>query len=60
MPHYKWMETSIVFDASNCPRNMSGAGQLPLVISLNTTNVKLYHVLVDGGVALNLICLAAF
>jgi hypothetical protein len=25
-PHHKWMETSIEFDASDCPKNMSGVG----------------------------------
>jgi hypothetical protein len=29
-PHHKWMETSISFDASDCPKNMAGAaGRLP-------------------------------
>jgi hypothetical protein len=26
VPHHKWMETSISFDASNCPKSMAGAG----------------------------------
>jgi hypothetical protein len=59
-PHDKWMETLISFDSSNYPMNMAGAGQLPLLISPTITNIKLYHVLVDGGAALNLINLAAF
>jgi hypothetical protein len=46
--------------ASNCPKNMAGAGQLPLIISPTIANIKLYHVLVDGGAALNLISLIAF
>jgi hypothetical protein len=25
-PHHKWMEMSIAFDASNCPKNMWGPG----------------------------------
>jgi hypothetical protein len=54
------MELSIVFDASDCPKNMSGAGQLPLVVSSTITNIRLYHVLIDGGAVLNLISLAAF
>jgi hypothetical protein len=54
------METSIAFDASDCPKNMSVAGQLPLVISLTITNIRLYHTLIDGGAALNLISLVAF
>jgi hypothetical protein len=59
-PHHKWMETSIGFDASDCPKNMAGARQLQLVVSPTSANIKLYHVLVDGGAALNLISLAAF
>jgi hypothetical protein len=39
---------------------MVAAGQLPLLVSPTITNVKLYHVLIDGGAALNLISLAAF
>jgi hypothetical protein len=54
------METPISFDATDCPKSMVGAGQLPLLISPIITNIKLYHVLVDGGAALNLISLAAF
>jgi hypothetical protein len=59
-PHGKWMETPISFDATDCPKSMAGAGQLPLLISPTITNIKLYHVLVDDGAALNLISLAAF
>jgi hypothetical protein len=59
-PHHRWMETSINFDASDYPRSMAGAGQLPLLVSPTIVNVKLYHVLIDGGVALNLISLEAF
>jgi hypothetical protein len=60
LSHNKWMETSIDFDASDCPKNMARAGQLPLPISPTITNVRLYHILVDGGAALNLISLEAF
>jgi hypothetical protein len=60
MPHHKCLDTSIAFDASDCPKNMSGAGQLPLVISPTITNIRLYHILIDGGAALNLINLVAF
>jgi hypothetical protein len=59
-PHHKWMETSISFDTFDCPKNMVGARQHPLLVSSTITNIKLYHILVDGGVALNLISLAAF
>jgi hypothetical protein len=31
--HRKWMETLIIFDASNCPKSMARAGQLPLIMS---------------------------
>jgi hypothetical protein len=59
-PHRKWMETPIGFDASDCPKSMAGAGQLPLLVSPTIANVELCHVLIDGGAALNLISLAAF
>jgi hypothetical protein len=59
-PDRKWVETPIRFDASNCPKSMAGAGQLPLLVSPTIVNVKLYHILIDGGVTLNLINLAAF
>jgi hypothetical protein len=54
------METSIGFDASDCPKNMAGAGQLPLVISPTIAKFRLYHVLIDGRAALNLINVATF
>jgi hypothetical protein len=59
-PHRKWMETLISFDASDCPKSMVGVGQLPLQVSPTITNIKLYHVLLDGGAALNLISLTTF
>jgi hypothetical protein len=60
MPHHKWMEMSIAFDVFDCPKNMAGVRQLPLVISQTIANIRLYHVLIDGGAALNLISLTAF
>jgi hypothetical protein len=39
---------------------MAGVGQLPLLVSPTIINIKLYHVLIDGGAVLNLISLAAF
>jgi hypothetical protein len=54
------MEMSIGFDTFDCPKSMVGAGQLPLLVSPTIANIKLYHVLIDGGVLLNLISLAAF
>jgi hypothetical protein len=59
-PHHKWVETLIGLDASDRPKSMAGAGQLPLLVSPTIANVKLYHVLIDGGVALNLINHVAF
>jgi hypothetical protein len=60
VPHRKWVETLVGFDASDCPKSMAGAGQLPLLISPTIANVKLYHVLINGGATLNLISLVAF
>jgi hypothetical protein len=59
-PHHKWVETLIGFNSSDCPKSMASAGQLPLLVSLTISNVKLYHILIDEGEALNLISLAAF
>jgi hypothetical protein len=39
---------------------MAGASQLPLLVSPTISNVKLYHILIDGGATLNLISFAAF
>jgi hypothetical protein len=50
----------IGFDTSGFPKSMVGAGQLPLLVFPTIFNVKLYHVLIDGGVALNVISLVAF
>jgi hypothetical protein len=58
--YHTWMETPISFNATNCPKSMAGAGQLSLHVSPTITNIKLYHILVEGGAALNLISLAAF
>jgi hypothetical protein len=54
------VETPIGFDASDCPKSMASARQLPLLVSPTIANVKLYHVLIDGGATLNLISLVAF
>jgi hypothetical protein len=54
------METSISFNASHCPKRMAGTRQLSLLVSSTIINVKLYHILVDGGAALNLISFPAF
>jgi hypothetical protein len=58
--HHKWMETSVSFDASDYPQSMAGAEQLLLLVSPTIVNIMLYHVLIYGGAALNLISLAAF
>jgi hypothetical protein len=58
--HHKWMETAIGFDASDCPKSMVGVGQLPLLVSPTIANIKLYQVLIDRGVVLNLISLVTF
>jgi hypothetical protein len=60
VPNHKWMDMLIGFDTSDCPKNMAGVGQLPLLVSSSISNIKMYHVQVDGGVALNLISLVAF
>jgi hypothetical protein len=59
-PHHKWVETLIGFDTSDCPKSMAGTEQLPLLVSPTISNIKLYHVLINGGATLNLISLAAF
>jgi hypothetical protein len=58
-PHRKWTEMLISFDTSDCPKSMAGARQLPLIVSLTITNIKLYHILIDSGASLNLINLQA-
>jgi hypothetical protein len=50
-PHHKWVETLIGFDSSDWPKSMAGTGQLLLLVSPTMSNVKLYHVLIDGGAA---------
>jgi hypothetical protein len=54
------LETAISFDATDCPKSMEGAGQLPLLVSPTIANIKLYHILIDGCAPLNLISLTAF
>jgi hypothetical protein len=54
------METLISFNVSDYPKSMAGARQLSLLVSTTIVNVKLYHVLIDGGAVLNLISLVAF
>ena len=59
-PHQRWRSTTISFGASDCPENMAGAGILPLITAPIIANIKLYHVLIDGGAGLNVISHAAF
>jgi hypothetical protein len=59
-PHQRWRGTTISFGASDCPNNMAGAGVLPLVTTPVVANMRLHHVLIDGGAGLNVISHAAF
>jgi hypothetical protein len=59
-PHQRWRSTSISFGASDCPDNMAGAGVLPLITAPVIANIRLHHVLIDGGAGLNVISHAAF
>jgi hypothetical protein len=56
----RWRSTAISFGASDCPENMAGAGILPLITAPVIANIKLHHVLIDGGAGLNVISRAAF
>jgi hypothetical protein len=59
-PHQRWRSTTISFGASDCPDNMTGAGILPLITTPVIANMRLHHVLIDGGAGLNVISHAAF
>jgi hypothetical protein len=59
-PHQRWWSTTISFGAFDCPENMAGAGILPLITAPIIANIKLHHVLIDGGAGLNVISHAAF
>ena len=48
-PHHRWRNTTISFGPSDCLENMAGAGILPLVTAPVIANIRLYHVLIDGG-----------
>jgi hypothetical protein len=54
------VETPIGFGAFDCPKSMASVGQLRLLVFPTIFNIKMYHVLIDGGASLNLISLAAF
>jgi hypothetical protein len=55
-----WRSTTISFGASDCPENMAGAGVLPLITAPVIANMRLHHVLIDGGAGLIVISHAAF
>jgi hypothetical protein len=59
-PHQWWRSNTISFAASDCLENMAGAGILPLITAPVIANLKLHHVLIDGGAGLNVISHAAF
>jgi hypothetical protein len=59
-PHQRWKSTAISFRPSDCPENMAGTGVLPLVTTPTIANVRLHHVLIDGGAGLTIISYAAF
>jgi hypothetical protein len=59
-PHQRWRSATISFGASDYPENMAGAGILPLITAPAIANIKLHHVLIDGGAGLNVISHAAF
>jgi hypothetical protein len=59
-PHQRWWSTTISFGVSNCLGNMAGASILPLITAPVIANIKLHHVLIDGGAGLNVISHAAF
>jgi hypothetical protein len=59
-PHQRWRSTTISFGASDCPNNMAGAAVLPLITAPVVANMRLHHVLIDGGASLNVISHAAF
>jgi hypothetical protein len=47
-PHHKWVKILIGLYSSDCPKSMAGASQLPLLVSPTISNVKMYHVLING------------
>jgi hypothetical protein len=59
-PHQRWRSSTISFGASDRPDNMAEAGILPLITALVIANMRLHHVLIDGGARLNVISHAAF
>jgi hypothetical protein len=58
--HQRWRNTTISFGAFDCTDNMAGAGVLPLITAPIVANMRLHHVLIDGGAGLNVISHATF
>jgi hypothetical protein len=56
----RWSEVKLTFDQTDHPPVVSRGGQLALVVSQTICNVKMKRVLINGGVALNIISPAAF
>jgi hypothetical protein len=50
-----WSHVPITFDTDDHPDRRSGAGTLPLVVSLVICNMRVTKMLVDGGAVLKLI-----
>jgi hypothetical protein len=59
-PHQRWRNTTISFGALDYPDNMAEASVLPLIIAPIVANMRLHHVLIDGGAGLNVISHVAF
>jgi hypothetical protein len=59
-PHQRWRSTTISFGALDCLDNMAGAGVVPLITAPIVANMRLHHVLIDGGAGLNIISHATF
>jgi hypothetical protein len=59
-PHQRLRSTTISFREFDCPKNMAGAGILPLITAPIIANIKLHPILIDGGARLNVISHATF
>jgi hypothetical protein len=59
-PYQRCKSTTISFRPSDCPENMAGASVLPLITAPTIANVRLHHVLIDGGAGLSVISYASF
>jgi hypothetical protein len=60
VPHQRWKSTTIFFGPTDCLENMASAGVLPVVTASTIANVRLHHVLINGGAGLSVISYAAF